>query len=168
MGHLRENGFSVMTKDLGDAELSTLKARHGVARELAGCHTAEIEGYVIEGHVHAREIVRLLEERPEIAGLSVPGQARFRFLFVEQTLLARIERPRPRTGDDLRPLQDRGHSPERAVAKPRRGRVRHAGMGRLVPIIDDCSNRSGNIPPVEFEQLYYQCQEGPVMEAGLN
>ena len=60
MGHLRENGFSVMTKDLGDAELSTLKARHGVARELAGCHTAEIEGYVIEGHVHAREIVRLL------------------------------------------------------------------------------------------------------------
>ena len=73
MGHLRENGFSVMTKDLGDAELSALKARHGVGRELAGCHTAEIEGYVIEGHVHAREIVRLLEERPEIAGLSVPG-----------------------------------------------------------------------------------------------
>ena len=73
MGHLRANGFSVMTKDLDDAELSALKARYGVGRELASCHTAEIEGYVIEGHVHAREIVRLLEERPEITGLSVPG-----------------------------------------------------------------------------------------------
>ena len=73
MGHLRENGFSVTTVDIGNAELSALKARHGVARELAGCHTAEIAGYVIEGHVHAREIVRLLDERPEIAGLSVPG-----------------------------------------------------------------------------------------------
>ena len=40
--------------------------------------------------------------------------------------------------------------------------------GSTGSIIDDCSNRSGNIPPVEFEQLYYQCQEGPVMEAGLN
>ncbi len=73
MGHLRANGFSAVTNDLGDAELQALKARHGVAQGLAGCHTATIGGYVIEGHVHARDIVRLLEERPKITGLSVPG-----------------------------------------------------------------------------------------------
>ncbi len=73
MGHLRENGFSAVTKHLGDAELRALKTRHGIKPELAGCHTATVAGYIIEGHVPARDIVRLLEERPKIAGLSVPG-----------------------------------------------------------------------------------------------
>ena len=49
------------------------RARFGVPRALAGCHTAVIEGYAIEGHVPVREIRRLLKERPRAIGLAVPG-----------------------------------------------------------------------------------------------
>ena len=56
-----------------EADLQALKQRHGVPAALAGCHTAFVEGYIIEGHVPADAIERLLRERPQIAGLSVPG-----------------------------------------------------------------------------------------------
>lgn len=69
--HLRVAGYAVEATDLPD--LSTLKATNGVPRELASCHTAMVEGYVIEGHVPASDIDRLLAERPEVAGLAVPG-----------------------------------------------------------------------------------------------
>ena len=55
------------------ANLQTIKERNGVTPVLAGCHTAFVEGYVIEGHVPADVIDRLLSERPQIAGLAVPG-----------------------------------------------------------------------------------------------
>lgn len=55
------------------ANLQAIKQRNGVTSELAGCHTAFVEGYVIEGHVPADVIDRLLSERPQIAGLAVPG-----------------------------------------------------------------------------------------------
>ncbi len=55
-------------------DLTPIKARYGVARELQGCHTATVDGlYVIEGHVPADLIARLLDEKPDIVGLSVPG-----------------------------------------------------------------------------------------------
>jgi hypothetical protein len=54
-------------------DLKPLKQRHGVPAALVGCHTALVEGYVIEGHVPADLIDRLLRERPQIAGLAVPG-----------------------------------------------------------------------------------------------
>lgn len=50
-----------------------MRRRHGIPDALGGCHTAVIEGYAIEGHVPAREIRRLLAERPVAAGLAVPG-----------------------------------------------------------------------------------------------
>lgn len=50
-----------------------VKARHRVGDQLAACHTALVEGYVVEGHVPAEDIVRMLRERPEIVGLTVPG-----------------------------------------------------------------------------------------------
>lgn len=49
------------------------RARYGIPRALGACHTAVIEGYAIEGHVPAREIKRLLAERPKARGLAVPG-----------------------------------------------------------------------------------------------
>lgn len=49
------------------------RARYGIPRALGACHTAVIEGYAIEGHVPAREIKRLLKERPKARGLAVPG-----------------------------------------------------------------------------------------------
>ncbi len=71
IGHMREAGFTVRVTDLEDME--PLKARLGVVPELASCHTAVIGGYVIEGHVPAREVARLLAERPQATGLAVPG-----------------------------------------------------------------------------------------------
>jgi hypothetical protein len=72
--HLRESGYSVEAVDLVQySELSATKREHGVPDDLGSCHTAVVEGYTIEGHVPAEVIERLLRERPDIAGLSVPG-----------------------------------------------------------------------------------------------
>ncbi|MEO0559244.1 MAG: DUF411 domain-containing protein [Bacteroidota bacterium] len=69
--HLEENGFQVVAYDRDD--MNAVKDSLGVTPELASCHTAVIEGYVVEGHVPAASIQRLLEERPDARGLSVPG-----------------------------------------------------------------------------------------------
>jgi hypothetical protein len=69
--HLHEHGFEVETHDLNN--LDQVKRRHGITRSLESCHTAEVDGYVVEGHVPADLIERMLRERPEIAGLTVPG-----------------------------------------------------------------------------------------------
>lgn len=71
VGHLREKGFEVQTTDLED--LRMIKSMSGVAPEQASCHTARVDGYVIEGHVPASDIKRLLAERPKAKGLTVPG-----------------------------------------------------------------------------------------------
>ena len=69
--HMRDAGFSVRVTEMED--LAALKARYGVTAELASCHTALIGGYVVEGHVPAADVARLLKERPEATGLAVPG-----------------------------------------------------------------------------------------------
>jgi hypothetical protein len=72
--HLQQNGFSVKVHEVRDA--SAFRAKFGVPDELGSCHTALIGGYVIEGHVPAREIKRLLGEKPKAKGLAVPGMPR--------------------------------------------------------------------------------------------
>jgi hypothetical protein len=69
--HLKRAGFPVRIVET--AELDAVRARLGVPAELAACHTAEMDGYLIEGHVPASAIVRLLKERPDAKGLAVPG-----------------------------------------------------------------------------------------------
>jgi hypothetical protein len=69
--HLREEGFVVRTTDMRD--LADFKASHGVPRQLESCHTALVAGYVLEGHVPGADVQRLLERRPAITGLAVPG-----------------------------------------------------------------------------------------------
>jgi hypothetical protein len=69
--HLEEHGFTTHVTDLDD--LSDLKASHGVPARAQSCHTAIVDGYVIEGHVPAADVRRLLKERPQVAGLAVPG-----------------------------------------------------------------------------------------------
>lgn len=71
--HLEANGFSVTSYDEGSTEAMK---RLGMPFKYGSCHTAEVEGYAIEGHVPAREIHRLLEEQPEAIGLSVPAMPR--------------------------------------------------------------------------------------------
>ena len=68
--HVRGAGFTLAVMETDD--LRAIKARRRVPPTLASCHTAEIDGYVIEGHVPAAEIVRLLAERPHAIGLAVP------------------------------------------------------------------------------------------------
>lgn len=71
--HLRANGFPVRVIE-NDAELDQAKRRLGVPPNVTACHTAEVDGYVVEGHVPAEAILRLLKEHPEGArGLAVPG-----------------------------------------------------------------------------------------------
>lgn len=69
--HLQNNGFSVKAQDVSD--LRSYKNANGVPTKLASCHTATVGGYVIEGHVPANDIKRLLKERPAVNGLAVPG-----------------------------------------------------------------------------------------------
>lgn len=69
--HLQQAGFKVEARD--EAQMSLVKARLGVPEEMASCHTAEVDGYVIEGHVPAEDIRKLLATRPKAKGLAVPG-----------------------------------------------------------------------------------------------
>lgn len=71
VAHVKEAGFPVEVLEATD--LGPLKARLGVPPALISCHTAEVGGYVLEGHVPAEAIVRLIAERPEARGLAVPG-----------------------------------------------------------------------------------------------
>lgn len=74
--HLRQSGFVVKTTMLTDAQLAAFKAQQRVPAQVHSCHTALVDGYVIEGHVPSADIRRLLRERPAIAGLAVAGMQR--------------------------------------------------------------------------------------------
>ena len=69
--HLRASGFTVRTTDLND--LHQIKASRGVPAELQSCHTAIVGGYVVEGHVPASDVQRLLKEKPSVVGIAVGG-----------------------------------------------------------------------------------------------
>jgi hypothetical protein len=72
--HLRDAGFAVEVENVQDAsDLVAVRRRLGVPPELAACHTAEASGYVLEGHVPALAVHRLLAERPKATGLAVSG-----------------------------------------------------------------------------------------------
>ncbi len=69
--YLKANGFEVKTIDMDD--LSEIKSASGVPRAIQTCHTAVVGGYVIEGHVPADAITKMLKEQPKIAGIGVAG-----------------------------------------------------------------------------------------------
>ena len=71
--HLEANGFIVTVNNTEPTALTRLKEQVGLTKALSSCHTAKIGGYVIEGHVPATDIKRLIAERPEGVGLTVPG-----------------------------------------------------------------------------------------------
>ena len=71
VAHMEASGFEV--KVVNGDNLGPVKAMAGVKPELASCHTAVIDGYVIEGHVPAADVKRLLEQKPEVRGLTIPG-----------------------------------------------------------------------------------------------
>ena len=69
--HMRDAGFAVEVHD--QADITPVKDAAGVPEELRTCHTARIGGYVVEGHVPAEDVRRLLATRPPVAGIGTPG-----------------------------------------------------------------------------------------------
>jgi hypothetical protein len=69
--HLREHGYRVTVVETRN--MTAIKKKYGVPQQFEGCHTIDIAGYVVEGHVPAAVIDRLMRERPAIRGISLPG-----------------------------------------------------------------------------------------------
>ena len=69
--HAKKHGFQI--KDVKTEQMEALKQQHNIPSELASCHTTIIDGYVMEGHIPADDIKRFLSEKPDLAGLAVPG-----------------------------------------------------------------------------------------------
>ena len=69
--HLKANNFNV--KDIVMDDVLAIKQKHGVTDNLQSCHTALVGDYVIEGHVPANDIMKLLKSKPKVIGLAVPG-----------------------------------------------------------------------------------------------
>lgn len=67
--HMRDHGFTVKTHDVGNKEI---RKKSGISETVGSCHTALVNGYVIEGHVPAPDVIRLLKEKPKAIGLAVP------------------------------------------------------------------------------------------------
>ena len=71
MAHLKENQFVI--KDNVTEDMQAIRDKYGVPKNMASCHTALVDGYVIEGHVPAADIKKLLKIKPAVIGISVPG-----------------------------------------------------------------------------------------------
>jgi hypothetical protein len=69
--HMEENGFTVVSHVTD--EVYPVKLANGLPAQLASCHTGFVEGYLVEGHVPASDVIRMLRERPQLAGIAVPG-----------------------------------------------------------------------------------------------
>jgi hypothetical protein len=69
--HLKQSNFNV--KDIVSNDVQAIKTQNGVTKELASCHTALVNGYVVEGHVPAADIQALLKNKPDVVGITVPG-----------------------------------------------------------------------------------------------
>lgn len=94
--HLRESGFPVKVEE--QVNVNPVKRQMGVPENLASCHTAVVEDYVVEGHVPAQDIKQLLQEKPTFRGLSVPGMP--------------IGSPGMERGDYVEPYSVVGFTPE--------------------------------------------------------
>jgi hypothetical protein len=68
--HLKQNNFTI--KDVPTEDMQAIKHKYGVSDEMASCHTAIVDGYVVEGHVPADDIKTLLKTKPKVVGITVP------------------------------------------------------------------------------------------------
>ena len=69
--YMKKNNFNV--QDIVTDDVQAIKNKYGVSDAMASCHTAIVDGYVIEGHVPANDIMKLLKTKPKIVGIAVPG-----------------------------------------------------------------------------------------------
>ena len=73
IAHLNARGFQVEGRDVPDSQLTPIAIQAGVPADLQTCHTAKVAGYIVEGHVPAEDIQRMLKEKPAIIGIGVGG-----------------------------------------------------------------------------------------------
>ncbi len=71
LAHLKESNFNI--QDIVTDNVQAIKDKYGVPQEMASCHTAIVDGYVVEGHVPAKDILSMLKAKPKVIGVSVPG-----------------------------------------------------------------------------------------------
>lgn len=69
--HAKQNGFKI--NDVISEDMDAIKARFGIPEKLASCHTAVVDGYVVEGHVPAADIQKMLQTKAKVAGIAAPG-----------------------------------------------------------------------------------------------
>lgn len=69
--HMRKSGFTAKVSDVAD--MQAIKTKYKVSEKVRSCHTAFVDGFVLEGHVPAADVERLLKQRPKVLGLGVPG-----------------------------------------------------------------------------------------------
>lgn len=69
--HMRSAGFVVVTKNVND--VASVRKSTGMPEQFSSCHTAKVGGYVLEGHIPAADVKRMLKEKPNAIGLAVPG-----------------------------------------------------------------------------------------------
>lgn len=74
VAHLKQDNFNI--QDIVTDNVQAIKDKYGVPKEMASCHTAIVDGYVVEGHVPAKDILTLLKNKPKVIGISVPGMPR--------------------------------------------------------------------------------------------
>ena len=75
VAHLQSHGFTVVDEVVANSVINERRAAHNIGPNLAGCHIAEVDGYMVEGHVPAQDIARMVADGAEFAGISVPGMA---------------------------------------------------------------------------------------------
>lgn len=71
--HMRGAGFTVTAEDISHEQLQAVKTKLGVPVSMNSCHTARVAGYVVEGHIPADTVKRMLKEKPKAIGIAVPG-----------------------------------------------------------------------------------------------
>src|SRR5687767_1582419 len=71
--HMRQNGFQPEVHDVSAAQVRALSKAAGLSEEGSSCHTAKVGNYIVEGHVPAADVQRMLKEKPAIAGIAAPG-----------------------------------------------------------------------------------------------
>ncbi len=71
--HMRQNGFQPEVHDVSAAEVRAVSQKAGLKDEGTSCHTAKVGSYIVEGHVPASDVQRMLKEKPAIAGIAAPG-----------------------------------------------------------------------------------------------
>lgn len=71
--HIKENGFHVTDIVKSESEIQSIRQKYNLPSDLVSCHTSEIDGYLVEGHIPAADVKRLIAQKPNLAGISVPG-----------------------------------------------------------------------------------------------